>query len=191
MVRSQKEPQDLGFGGSFEPVAPPPPVELVAARPPTRNPGAKPGLIVVGALVAGVAVFGFMKLLSSAGNDIAKHNQQVVGQIDNAKDADAQLAAHTVFIAAKTLSMENASYADVNPASLAQTEPTYRYTTGPSTGSKVVSVASSATQLGLAVSTGKTCWYLSDSVTGGTAYASGTGPCTGALAIRLAKAPGW
>ena len=160
---------------------------------PRRSAGfsVKPWMMVAGALVAGVAVFGLMKLLSSAGTQIARHNKQVVGQIDNAKDADAQLTAHTAFITAKSSFMETDSYAGVNVASQSAAEPSFRYTTGASTGSKVVSISSSATQLGIAVSAGKTCFYLSDSVTGGTTYGSGTGACTGSVAIGAANAPAW
>lgn len=191
MVRSQKEPQDLGSAGSYQPVAPRGPVEQISAPRSTGARSAKPWMIVASVLVTGVLVFGFMKLLSSAGNNIAEHNRQVVGQIENAKDADAQLTAHTAFIAAKTLFVDNVSYAGVDPAGLSLTEPGFRYTSGASTGSKVVSVSASVTQVGLAVSSGKTCWYLSDSASGGTTYGSGTGTCTGSMAIRVAKAPAW
>gem|GEM_PF-4603261 len=203
MVSGPKEGRDLGFGGAFEPVVPRAPVEQISPPRSTGTLIAKPWMIVAGALVAGVLVFGFMKLLSSAGNDIAKHNQQVFGQIDRAKNADAQLTAHTALIAAKTLFAENASYAEVNPASLSLAEPSYHYTSDASTGSKVVSLSASASQLGIAVSAGKTCFYLLDSASGGTTYGSGTGTgtgagtstdtdtCTGAIAIRVAKAPAW
>lgn len=187
----QKELEDLGFSGGYQPVAQPSPVERIVAP---RNPGVvtfKPWMIVVVAVVAGAAVFGLMKLVSSAGKDIAKHNDQVIGQIDVAKDADAKLTVHTAFIAAKTLFVENVTYTDVSPASLSLAEPTFRYTTGPSTGPKVVSVFNSATQLGIAVSAGKTCWYLADSVTSGTTFGSGSGACTGAVAISVAKAQSW
>ena len=190
-VSRQKEGHDLGFGGPYRPVASVGPREQMPTRRRSAGFSVKPWMMVAGALVAGVAVFGLMKLLSSAGTQIAKHNKQVVGQIDNAKNADAQLAAHTAFITAKSLFMETDSYAGVNAASLLAGEPSFRYTTGPSTGPKMVSVSSSATQLGIAVSAGKTCFYLSDSVTGGTTYGSGTGACTGSAAIGAANAPAW
>jgi hypothetical protein len=191
VVSDQKERQDLGFNSSFEPVAPRRPVEQLSVPRPTGVLGAKPWLIVVGLLVVAAAVFGLMKLLSSAGKDIAAHNSQVVGEIDHAKDSAAQVTAQTALQAAKTLFVTNASYADVSPASLSAAEPTYRYTSAPSTGQNVVSVSSSATEIGLAVSTGKMCWYLSDSETGGTKYGSGKGACTGAAAIKIAKASAW
>lgn len=191
----QKESQDLGFGGSYQPVASRGPVDQITVKRSTKAQTAKPWMakpwmVVTCVVIAGVLVFGFMKLLSSAGRDIAKHNQQVVGQVDIAKGADAQLTAHSALIAARTLFVEHASYADVNPASLSLTEPSFRYTSGASTGSKVVSVSSSATQVGLAVSAGKTCFYLSDTAAG-TTYGSGTGACTGSAAISVAKATAW
>jgi hypothetical protein len=190
MVSRQKQERDLGFGELYEPVAARREVEQIPASRSTRSFGAKQLLMVGGLLIVGVIVFGFMKFLSSAGKQIGSDNQRIVGQVDKTKDAEAKIAGHNVLTAAKTVFVSSGSYTSVDPVSLAATEPTYRYTTGPSTGADVVSVSSSATQLGIAVSAGKTCWYLSDSAAG-TTFGSGTGACTGAVAIRVAKAPAW
>jgi hypothetical protein len=192
MVRTQKEHQDLGFGGQYEPVAPRVQADQnVGARRPDGVFSIKLWMIVVGVLVVGVGAFGFLKLLSSAGKQIASDNQDMLGQVDKAHDADAKTAAQTALIAAKTIFASDVSYKGVNPASMSQAQPGVRYTTGPSTSSTVVSVSSSATEVGIAVSAGKTCWYLLDSPDTGTTYGSGTGACTGSTAMRLATSPAW
>ncbi|MEA2521959.1 MAG: hypothetical protein QOI81_1605 [Actinomycetota bacterium] len=191
-MRTQKEHQDLGFGGQYEPVAPRVQADQnVGARRPDGVFSIKLWMIVVGVLVVGVGAFGFLKLLSSAGKQIASDNQDMLGQVDKAHDADAKTAAQTALIAAKTIFASDVSYKGVNPASMSQAQPGVRYTTGPSTSSTVVSVSSSATEVGIAVSAGKTCWYLLDSPDTGTTYGSGTGACTGSTAMRLATSPAW
>jgi hypothetical protein len=189
MVSDHKD--DLGFTGAFEPVAPHARPDAV---PEGRRPGVfviKPWLIVGAVLVLGAALFGFMKLLSGTGKELVANNSRVIGQVDHTKDSTAQVAAQNALTAARTLILQSGSYTGVSPASLAKTEPVYRYSNGPSTNENVVSVATSATQVGLAVSAGKTCWYLAYSETGGATFGSGTGPCTGAVALETAKAPAW
>jgi hypothetical protein len=191
MVSRQKQAHDLGFGGSYEPVAARQEPEQIAVSRSGGGLGTKRLLIIGGLLIVGAVVFGFMKFLSSSGKEIGADNQQIIGQIDTGKDRDAQMGARNALIASKVIFVDDGSYSGVDPASLSQVEPALRYTTGPSTGATSVSVSAAANQIGIAVSAGKTCWYLVDSPGGGTKYGSGTGPCTGAVAIRVAKAPSW
>ncbi|MEP7059934.1 MAG: hypothetical protein ABI828_04320 [Actinomycetota bacterium] len=193
MVKTQEEQQrDLGFGGQYEPVTSRVQTEpIVGVRRPGSGLTVKPWMIAAGVLVVGVAVFGFMKLLSSAGKQIASDNQDMLGQVDKAHDAEAQLAARNGIIAAKTIYASDISYAGVNPASLSRTEPGIQYTSGPSTSATLVSVSATAEEVGIAVSGGKTCWYALDAGASGTTYGSGKGPCTGSAAMHLAKSPAW
>lgn len=193
MVSGKESDGDLGFGGAYRPAD-----RVESSAPPVRTSGAtrsssskKPVAIGVGILFAGLVVFGFMKMVSGAGQQVAQHNNDVLTQVDRTKDVDAQSTAHAALLAAKSIYASDASYAGADAAGLAQTEPSFQYTAGASTGSKVVSVSASAGEVGMAVSAGKTCWYLADSATGGTKYGSGTGPCTGAAALGIATAPSW
>jgi hypothetical protein len=191
MVSRQREGHDLGFGGSYEPVAARIEPEQVAVSRSVGSLGSKRLLILGGVLMLGALAFGFMKFLSSSGKEIGADNQQIIGQVDTGKDRDAQMGARNALIASKVIFVDDGSYSGVDPGSLAQVEPALHYTTGPSAGATSVSVSAMANQIGIAVSSGKTCWYLSDSPTKGTKYGSGTGPCTGAVAIRVATSPSW
>ncbi len=190
-MTGQEERADLGFGGSFEPA---PPNERAVPREHGRPGGVvrvKLWMIGVGLVLAAGAIFGLMQLLSSASKQVAANTQGLIGQVDQAHNVDAQTAAQTALEGAKAIYSTDVSYAGVNPASLAQAQPGVRYTAGVSTDPKVISVAATATQVGIAVSSGKTCWYLLDSDTAGTTYGSGQGPCTGAIAMTSANAAAW
>lgn len=190
-MKDQQERTDLGFARSFEPA---PPNERAPARERGRPGGIvriKLWMVAVGLVLAAGAIFGLMKLLSGASKQVAANTQGMISQIDQAHDVDAQTAAQTALEAAKAIYSTDVSYAGVNPASLAQAQPGVRYTAGVSTDPKVISVAATATQVGIAVSSGKTCWYLLDSDTAGTTYGSGHGPCTGAAAMTSALARAW
>ncbi len=191
-MKGQEERADLGFGGSFEPA---PPNELAPTRERGRPDGVmriKLWMIAVGLVLAAGAIFGLMKLLSSASKQVAANTQGMISQVDQAHNVDAQTAAQTALEGAKTIYSTDVSYAGVNPASLALAQPGVRYTSGASTDSKVISVAATDTQVGIAVSSGKTCWYLLDSATAGTTYGkSDSEACTGQAAMSGARSPSW
>ena len=191
-MKDQKERAALGFGGSFEAA---PPSELAPTRERGRPDGVlrvKLWMIGVGMVLAAGAIFGLMQLLSSASEQVVANTQGMIGQVDQAHNVDAQTAAQTALEAAKSIYSTDVSYAGVNPVGLAQAQPGVRYTSGASTDSKVISLAATDTQVGIAVSSGKTCWYLLDSATAGTTYGkSDSGACTGQAAMSGARSPSW
>jgi hypothetical protein len=144
--------------------------------------------VVVGA-VGLLAIVGFMKMMSNAGDEIGQDNQRVVEQIGAAEDTQAELTANQSIQNATRLYATTGSFSAVTAASLAAEEPTFRYVTGASTDPNTVSVAAGDGGVGLAVkSTSGSCLYAFVQASG-TTYGKGS-VCTGDAATG-ATDPSW
>jgi hypothetical protein len=140
----------------------------------------------IGLLVAAVLVWGFMHFMSSAGNEAATGQTQEIGA---AQDIKAQLTGQTTAQSVQGLYAQSGSFNSITPQALKAFEPTYSYTNGASTDPNTVSVASTATDVGLAVlSTSGHCLYAHISAAGVT-FGTGT-TCTGTVALK-ASSPSW
>jgi len=140
----------------------------------------------IGIVIAAFLVWGFMHFMSSAGNQAANGE---VAEIGAAQDVQAQTTGEQAIQTVEGLYAENSSFAQVTPQAMKADEPTYSYTTGPSTNPNTVSVASTATDVGIAVlSTSGRCLYAHVTASGVT-YGTGT-TCTGVVALK-ASAPSW
>lgn len=140
----------------------------------------------IGLVVAAVVVWGFMHFMSSAGNEAASGQMQEIGA---AQDVQAQMTGQQTIQSVQGLYAQSGSFNSITPQALKAFEPTYTYTNGPSTDPNTVSVASTATDAGLAVlSTSGRCLYAHITAAGVT-YGSGT-TCTGTVALK-ASSPSW
>jgi hypothetical protein len=140
----------------------------------------------IGLFVAAVLVWGFMHFMSSAGNEAANGQMQEIGA---AQDVQAQMTGQQTIQSVQGLYAQSASFNSITPQALKAFEPTYSYTNGPSTDPNTVSVASTASDVGLAVlSTSGRCLYAHIAATGVT-YGTGT-TCTGTVALK-ASSPSW
>jgi hypothetical protein len=141
-------------------------------------------------LVAALAIYGFMSMVSKGGHEVAAAQVSAVQQIDHSQDVLAQTSLTSAMAAAKTLFVDNGTYDGVGPAELAALEPAFTYTDGPSPNPNTISVATQGTTAGLAaMSPSGTCFYLRDDGAGGITYGSGT-ECTGMAALG-ATAASW
>lgn len=140
----------------------------------------------IGLLVAAFVVWGFMHFMSSAGNEAASGQMQEVGA---AQDVRAQMTGQQTIQSVEGLYAQSGSFNSVTAQALKAFEPTYSYTNGPSTDPNTVSIASTASDVGLAVlSTPGRCLYAHITAAGVT-YGSGT-TCTGTVALK-ASSPSW
>lgn len=141
------------------------------------------GIVAVALVLIGLAV-AILQVTRSGGEQEVRHVREDVQQVDVAGDQAAQATLAMAVTAARISSVETGSFSAVTPASLAAAEPSLWYTTGPSTGPDVVSVAASGDDLGLAVlSRSGSCFYLHAGPTGQT---HGVGAvCTGLAALSV------
>jgi hypothetical protein len=140
----------------------------------------------IGLVVAAFLVWGFMHFMSSAGNQAASGEMAEIGA---AQDVQAESTGEQAIQSVQGLSTTGASLAQITPQALKAYEPTYSYTTGPSTNANTVSVASTANAVGIAVlSPSGHCLYANVTSSGVT-YGTGT-TCTGVVALK-ASAPSW
>ena len=155
---------------------------------------ARPGagrvvLLVIGGVVAVIAIAGYMAFLKSSGEQIASDDRAAVSQIGVANDVDAKMTAQQTVAAVQELYSEQGSFAAVTPASLKHFEPTFSYTDSASTGPNVVSVGSSANGVGLAVlSASGTCFYTHVTASGATpGEGDKVDPCVGSSAMSISS----
>lgn len=143
----------------------------------------KPVLVALGLALAAVLVFGLFQVVESGGEAVADSTAADLHQADAARDAEAQTAVRNAVVAAKVAFTDDSSYAGVTPVVLSKIEPSFQYISGVSTGSSVVSVATTPTDLGLAVMSGSgACFYVHLSAAGADAFGSGQ-QCTGSAAL--------
>jgi hypothetical protein len=146
-------------------------------------------LVVAVVLVGGYAIF---SVLRDGGETAAGSTRRAVGQIDVARDAEAQVTLSRVAMVAQTL-VAQAGTGTTEVASadaLAEMEPAFTYTSEPSTGPEVVSVHASADAWSAAVlSPSGACLWVRVDAAGVQTFGSGT-PCTG-TAAAAADAPSW
>lgn len=188
----QEERGDLGFGGSFEPVALRPPVESAPVPRSSRALAAKPWLLFAVLLIAAAAIFGFLKFVGSAGKQAADAERTVVAQPDKARDVEAEQNALAILTAARQGFADGGSFAEVGPQQLAGLEPVFEYTTGPSTGPMSASVLSTETTFAAAVkSASGTCVFIKQDPTGAKYGTSESGACTAQAAMSGALSLSW
>jgi hypothetical protein len=144
---------------------------------------------IVVAVIGVIALVGFMKMMSNAGNEIGEDNQRVVEQIGAAEDTQAELTANQSIQNATQLYATAGSFSAVTAEALGAEEPTFRYVTGPSSDPNTVSVAAGDGGVGLAVrSASGSCLYAFVQASG-TTYGKGS-VCTGDAATG-ATDPAW
>ena len=140
----------------------------------------------IGLVVAAFLVWGFMHFMSSAGGQAASGE---ASEIAAAQDIQAQTTGAQAVRSVEGLAVTG-SFAQITPQTLKQYEPTYSYTAGPSTGPNSVSVASTASDVGIAVlSPSGHCLYAHVTASG-VRYGTGT-TCTGVVALKAATAAAW
>ena len=163
-----------------------------ASAPSIREPKIG-GRSLVGAVVLGVGallVIGLivvvMSVMKSGGQSAAAAEVSAIAEVGHAQDTQAQLTLHEVQAEAMQLYAEGTdgmpSYLAADVASLTSMDHQYSYTTGPSTGPTVVSVAVTATDWAAAVrSASGVCAWLHLS---GSEVHTGSGTtCTGQAAM--------
>ena len=110
-----------------------------------------------------------------------------VAQIPPDPDAtlqDARDALRISFVAARAASLEGRSFLDAGPTRLTQLQPGYSYVDGPSTMSRIVSVASRDDVWAAAVmAPDGTCLWIRATLGGDVTRATGN-ECTGSAALR-------
>lgn len=191
-MNDQEERRDRGFGGSFEPVAPGPPVELAPRPRPRRALSAKPWLLLGVLLIAGAVIFGLLKFVGSAGKQVADAERTVAAQPDKARDVEAEQNAVAILTAAREGSVDGGSFAGVGPEQLSALEPVFQYTTGPSSGPMSASIISTETAFAAAVrSASGTCIFIKQDVSGTKYGTSESGACTAQAAMSGALSPSW
>lgn len=142
---------------------------------------------VLALAVVAAGVVGLLSVFREGGEVAAASARQAVSQIALAQDIQAQSALLQVATAAQ-IEIARSEAGSPNAASaeaLAQNEPRFTYTTGPSTRPDVVSVAASTTTW----STSGTCHWIRIDVEQRRTFGSGT-PCAGAAAVAAAD-PSW
>ena len=153
--------------------------------PRARRQIGKPVLVaLVLALVAGIGAVVF-SMTRSGGEAVATHVRQTVEQTAQAYDVQAQSSLSAALTSAKAAFVESASFeaADAEYLTSFGTGTSYVEGTTVSSGPTVVSVQVSAQAWGAAaMSRSGTCFWIRETVAGGTAYGSGD-PCTGAAAM--------
>jgi hypothetical protein len=148
------------------------------------------GLLALALLVGGAVVV--FSVLRDGGEAAASSASEAVGQIDVARDAEAQVVLTRVAMAAQAaLAQSDTGTPDAATAeALGQVEPAFTYTTEASTGPGVVSVAATSEAWSAAVrSASGTCLWVRLGVDGVQTFGSGT-PCTGTAAASAGD-PSW
>ena len=98
--------------------------------------------MALAALVAVALVgVGFLRFVSRSGHEVAQAQATVVGQIDRAKDVQAQATAHTAVQAAAAVYAESGSFADAGPAQLSAFDPSLTWVDGASSAPNIVGLA--------------------------------------------------
>jgi hypothetical protein len=184
---------DLGFGpyqGPPERASTPTGVEAAPRSTSRSIPGGTP--LVAGAIVLLLALGAFyvLVLAHKGGEAVAAENQQALDTAGQANDLAAQGSLQLVLPAAATAKVESGSLASLTPDVLEKYEPSLTWTANASSGSTVVSVASSASAFAAAaLSDSGTCLWIKQSASGTTTFGSGE-PCTGQAAMA-ATAASW
>lgn len=121
--------------------------------------------------------------MKGGGEAVAENTAADLHQGDVARDANAQMTLRNAALAAKVAFTESNTYAEVTADALAKIEPSLQYVSGASTGKNVVSVATTLTEVGLAVmSESGTCFYMHLNDVNVDTYGSGQ-HCTGSAAL--------
>ncbi len=109
-----------------------------------------------------------------------------LGARARAQERAAQSSLRNSLTAAKTVYTDNQNYTEANAAALNSLEPSITHVAAatPSTGAKIVSVnhPDASTWYGAAKSASGKCFFIKETATGPTQFASGTGTCDGTTA---------
>lgn len=155
------------------------------AAPRARRQLGRPVAIALGlVLVAGVGAVLF-SLTRSGGEAVAEHVRRTTEQTSQAYDVQAQASLQAALTSAKAAFAENATFeaADVDYLSSFGSAMTFVDGSSVSSDATVVSVQVAPQAWGAAAMSGSgTCFWIRETVAGGTAYGSGD-PCTGAGAM--------
>jgi hypothetical protein len=147
-------------------------------------------LIVLGLVVAGGAAAAWFSVTRSGGEAVVQHARDTTVEITHASDTQAQAALQASLMSAKTAFVEDATFEVADAEHLSALSPDVTFVDGAtvSSGPGVVSVQGSPQAWGAAVmSDSGTCFWIRETVAGGTAYGSGD-PCTGAAAMSSTAA---
>lgn len=180
-----------GFGSYQDPLPPrQTPSESPVPAPASRGFAISPTVVVVAIVVLTLAIgaFGFLKLADEGGKAAVEANDAAVGAIQGARSVEAETTLHAVANLAQGYAAENGSMEGITPDVLRSIEPSFTYTSGPSTGPRTVSVAVSGSAFAAAVKAGDACrWIKIDPTTGVVKYGHGS-PCTGTAAMGASAA---
>jgi type IV pilus assembly protein PilA len=115
-----------------------------------------------------------------------------LGARQRAQNRAAQSSLRNGLTAAKTIFTDRENYTDATTAALLAVEPSLTFTAGASSGQNDVSVATTATSFtAAALSRSGTCYFIQDTVTGGTQYASTTSGTCGAGSAPATWTTSW
>lgn len=156
------------------------------------------GRFGVAALVLAVALGACSSGSSSANDSTSTTNaidQLTEGIVESnaanrgpvAQDDSAQSALRNALTAAKTFYTDSETYAGITTRNLEMSEPSIRFTTGPSDRSVSLAVGDDGQTIAFAAKSDHDCFWIRNSITAWeTTYGSGT-PCTGKAALGAAK----
>jgi hypothetical protein len=146
-------------------------------------------LVLVGAVIAALLVIlvAFLQFASSGGAAVASAQVTTAQQVNTAEDLQAKANARTAEGAASAAYQSSGGFSTVGPQQLSILDPTLTYTTGPSTGVSVVSVASTPAAWAAAVlGPSGTCYWVKLDVITVPHYGTGS-TCTGAAAMAASR----
>jgi len=145
-------------------------------------------VIAVAIAIAATLVGAALLVFKQGGKAVAEANEQAVATIDRVNDVHAQATLQAASRAALGVQAETGSLAGATPEALATFDPTITFTSAPSTGPTVVSVAIGGEIWGAAAkSASGSCLWVRLDAAGVISY--GAGPaCSGAAALSAAQA---
>lgn len=145
----------------------------------------RPVVVALGVALALAAAGGLFVVTKSGGEVVAEHVKDTIAQVEPANDLQAQATLQSALASARVAFVESASFESASASQLATLDPAITFVDGAtaSTGPNVVSVQVAPQAWGAAaLSPSGTCFWIRETVAGGTAYGSGD-PCTGAAAM--------
>ena len=155
------------------------------SAPRARRQVGRPVMIVLGLILAAGVAFALFTVTRTGGEAAAQHLRDTTAQVGQASDIQAQASLQTALTSAKVALAESDTFeaADVEYLSSFGSPISFVEGTSLSSGANVVSVQVAPQAWGAAaMSASGTCFWIRETMAGGTAYGSGD-PCTGAAAM--------